>query len=218
MMHAIAMPGELPMEEAVYGTWDSHLWRRAFYVMADPIRHELLIVVRGTKSLHDVFTNAATSPSSFLGGQAHGGMVRSAEELITQLDSFLASSTAANWRRQYQFDRVTLIGHSLGAGTAGLATLMLHQRRDPIWPGVASSSIQCYGFGPPACMFGEFGELERKIVALVHGDDIVPRVGTRNLQELRNNLLMFLQKVSPLQYLCRQQYCPCINSRSMQSC
>jgi hypothetical protein len=90
-------------------------------------------------------------------------------------------------------------------------------------PGSASTrfpllATRCFGFGPPACVAGDFGGLEQHIHSFVLGDDLVPRLTTATfqvplllvlltllshivclhacLQVIRDDLLLYLEKGS----------------------
>lgn len=157
-------------------------------------------------------------------------------------------TTVCRWCERYQLQKIALVGHSLGAGTAALSTMLLHRHARPpppaavvaqqsssktsarslmdslsslfrrnaatpsgetkadssvidgqamaqpaglpsAAPGSASArfpllATRCFGFGPPACVAGDFGGLEQHIHSFVLGDDLVPRLTTATFQVL----------------------------------
>jgi Lipase (class 3) len=105
----------------------SALLKPLFIIVKDRSRRALLLIIRGTTSLRDIFTSLSgtTKPHHVMGangvvlGYSHFGMLAAARWIHRQakptLDRFLAQHP--DWR-------LHLIGHSLGAGTAALLAMM----------------------------------------------------------------------------------------------
>lgn len=110
----------------------SELLKPLFLVVKDPSRQYLVVIVRGTTSLRDIFTSLSgtTKPHHMMGcdgvvlGYAHFGMLAAARWIYKQarpvLDAFL---------REHPAWRLRLVGHSLGGGTAALLCMMCALRR-----------------------------------------------------------------------------------------
>ena len=122
---------------------EANHFRPAYCIAVQEATQQILVVVRGTGTLSDSITSLAgqcsglqlLSPgqkaqpqrklhagasTSFQGGQAHEGMLRAAQWLIErELDSL------ASLLQQHAGFQMRFIGHSLGAGTATLATMLL---------------------------------------------------------------------------------------------
>ena len=76
---------------------------------------EIYIVVRGTKTIADAVTDVIMEPTDYRDGKAHAGIVDSGKWLATKHKDLLNEllDLASNKSKI----KVTLIGHSLGAGT-----------------------------------------------------------------------------------------------------
>ena len=112
-------------------------------VMTRPIRR----VRASTRQQAPATPPRAQPPSSTTGeplegvpGCCHSGMLRGARALHARLGALLAAFEAGGGGR-----RVTLVGHSLGAGVAAILACLLRR------PGGAGRA-QCYAFEAPACM------------------------------------------------------------------
>ena len=105
----------------------SALLKPLFIVVRDHQRKMLLLIIRGTTSLRDIFTSLSgtTKPHHLFGrdgvvlGYSHFGMLAAARWILGQaratLEAFLADNR--DWR-------LHLVGHSLGGGTAALLCMM----------------------------------------------------------------------------------------------
>ena len=127
----------------------------------------VLLVVRGTKSMSDLITDAmmeATDyeyahPGSYdehnnpiiLRGKAHGGMQESGKYLVNRHQKLLSTLLQLSKKRKID---ITLIGHSLGAGAATIAAMewnskqsLFEQGRNDLSNGTSSHSNTFIGRG-----------------------------------------------------------------------
>ena len=105
----------------------SALLKPLFIIVQDRVRQSLLLVIRGTTSLRDIFTSLSGTikPHHVFGrdgvvlGYSHFGMLAAARWIYRQakpvLEEFLAEHPG--WK-------LRLVGHSLGGGTAALLCMM----------------------------------------------------------------------------------------------
>ena len=111
----------------------------ACFIAVDPRRKTAFLSVRGTHTMADVITDLVSSPesdegvSTVIGGtmssqgsggaakiHAHGGMLASARAVLSRARAIVKHLLAPDGYA------LIITGHSLGAGTAALLTLMLH--------------------------------------------------------------------------------------------
>ena len=109
----------------------SALLKPLFIVVKDPCRETLVLIIRGTTSLRDIFTSlsATTKPHHVVNadgvvlGHSHFGMLAAARWILSEakptLEAFLEEH--AHWR-------LRIVGHSLGGGTAALLCMMCAPR------------------------------------------------------------------------------------------
>ena len=127
--------------------------------------------IRGTLSVLDALRDFTIEPSSFQGGLVHSGMRDQANEVITQLkptiDRILANHS------DYQ---LIFTGHSLGAGAASIATLILQN---------AYPSVHAYCFANPSCVSIELlPRLERCVISIENMSDLVQRMNSSAMHTL----------------------------------
>ena len=107
---------------------------------------------------------------------AHGGMLRAARAI---LDECGARRAVARLRANGY--ALTVVGHSLGAGVAVLLTALLNA------DDAASSAqrVKCFAFACPACASEALTDLlQADVTAVVHQDDVVPRLSDANCEVL----------------------------------
>jgi hypothetical protein len=105
----------------------SALLKPLFIIVQDPCRETLLIIIRGTTSIRDIFTSLSgtTKPHHVFGsdgvvlGYSHFGMLAAARWIYRQ-----AKSVLEEFLRTHPAWKLRIIGHSLGAGTAVLLCMM----------------------------------------------------------------------------------------------
>jgi Lipase (class 3) len=105
-------PGKPSHFVAIKKTDQSQSKGRGFWKSNDPL--EVILVVRGTKTISDVITDLLSHPEDYRGGKAHSGILQSGLYLAQRHDDL--------WQELFKLSgsrrkiKLTLIGHSLGAG------------------------------------------------------------------------------------------------------
>jgi hypothetical protein len=134
---------------------------------------EILLVVRGTKTITDVITDLLCEDVPYRGGSAHAGILQSGQ--------YLAKKHEPLFRKlQQQFKgeksiQLTLIGHSLGAGAASIAGMEL-QDLDCV------EKVKVIGFGCPALLSKDLSEKTLDYITTVVADnDCIPRMSTATM-------------------------------------
>lgn len=82
---------------------------------------------------------------------------------------------------------MTLVGHSLGAGTASILAVLLRQE----YP-----DLLCFSYAPPGGLLSipvqEY--TQEFIISVVLGKDVVPRIGLRQMESLRADLINAIKR------------------------
>eukprot|EP01028_Stygiella_incarcerata_P009548 TRINITY_DN4577_c0_g1_i1.p1 TRINITY_DN4577_c0_g1~~TRINITY_DN4577_c0_g1_i1.p1 ORF type:complete len:465 (+),score=172.89 TRINITY_DN4577_c0_g1_i1:156-1550(+) len=157
--------------------WKSSVTRPAYYIAVDDRINAVVLGIRGTASFKDALTDMVATLDPFMNGMAHRGIVRAAKWFETNVKEELKKFT------QEKKLPLVIVGHSLGAGTASLLTLLLKDD----FPG-----IKCYALAPPALISRELIELSREYVtSIITEDDLVPRFSTRNVERLREEVVNY---------------------------
>eukprot|EP00401_Gymnodinium_catenatum_P014385 CAMPEP_0117540780 /NCGR_PEP_ID=MMETSP0784-20121206/43675_1 /TAXON_ID=39447 /ORGANISM="" /LENGTH=508 /DNA_ID=CAMNT_0005337445 /DNA_START=43 /DNA_END=1569 /DNA_ORIENTATION=+ len=149
------------------------------FVAVDQEHRVVVLGVRGTSTLSDAVTDAVgdavTSPL-VPGVQFHKAMLASAVAVLERTRNDLTEALQAN--RGFS---VLVTGHSLGAGTAIICSILL--KASPL-PG--SPTIRCFAFAPPPVVAPVDAAPVRavEIITLVNRFDAVPRASLANVFRL----------------------------------
>lgn len=127
---------------------------------------DVLMVVRGTKEIADILSDALIETSSYEDGLAHGGIQKSGNYLVEKHTQFFETLLKESKRDKI---RLSIIGHSLGAG-AGAVAAMEFNKLDYV-------EANAVGFGCPPTLSKELSESAKDYVTTVVCDsDVVPRM------------------------------------------
>ncbi|TMW66074.1 hypothetical protein Poli38472_003839 [Pythium oligandrum] len=205
---ALQLESGVHVEDIVYASFYNSVYRPAFCVTLDHDRREVVIAIRGTLSLEDCLTDAIAygKPLDDLAGRlgcdghgeyAHQGFLHAAEAVYLELDRlgvlqmlFDPDSDAPVAldevnecaRGEYREYGLVLTGHSLGAATAVLLSIMLR----PKFP-----NLRCFAFSPPGCTLspGLARRCNAFVTSVVVGHDIVARASLTSAEDLRDQVI-----------------------------
>lgn len=120
-------------------------------------------------------------------------------KIIKEIDVFNGILLQDPTRGTHQFG-LTLVGHSLGAGTAAILAILLKQD----YP-----DLICFSFGPPGGLLSMPAQqyTQEFITSVVVGKDVVPRIGLRQMESLRADLINAIKRsVDPKVYIIIKKY------------
>lgn len=131
------------------------------------------MVVRGTKSVPDMLTDAFLNATPYRQGYAHAGILRAGTYLANKHLDLLRNINKQLFNGQKNI-HVTLIGHSLGAGAATIAAMELTDKKD--------FTATVTGFGCPAMLSKDLSDAIRPYVTTVIADaDVIPRMSSATI-------------------------------------
>ena len=132
---------------------------------------EILMVIRGTKSIPDILSDALLDDIDYRGGKAHAGIVACGKYLVDRHSKMMESLLQVSKKKKI---KLTIVGHSLGAGAGTIAGMEF--RSNPKY------DVSVVGFGCPALLSKELSESTSSYVTTVIGDsDIVPRMSAATI-------------------------------------
>lgn len=177
-----------------------------YYIAVDRATKAVVVTVRGTANFADVITDLVCESVRFLNGHAHDGIRRGSERLFEATIKTVCELLDKN--PSYS---LIVTGHSLGAGTSILLTMLyLAFQQGELdefaqdMPNKAgdcilrkNAKIKCYAFAPPP-VFSAQDEHNKSyddaIEVYVNHRDIVPRLSLATF----NDMIHALQKIDSL--------------------
>ncbi|GMH68144.1 hypothetical protein TrST_g11442 [Triparma strigata] len=171
--------------------FEGGLYSPGYVLSVDRDSKSVVLAVRGTIWPHDFLTDLICIDEELpCGGSAHSGMFKSALNLASQIRPLVVNLLS---RPKYADFKLTLTGHSLGAG---VAALMVYIWTSPEhYPNLAIPTthlkdLHCYGYGCPAILTEELAnKMSQKVTSVVIGEDMVPRFSLRSFRKMRDNVL-----------------------------
>lgn len=135
---------------------------------------EVTIVIRGTKELADMISDAMLEATPYNDGLAHNGICQSGKWIVEKHLPLLNHLLEKSGRKQI---KLTLIGHSLGAGAAAIACMEFDSQ-----PNIDAT---CVAFCCPALLdLEQSNKWKDKITTVVADADCVPRMSGATLYNM----------------------------------
>lgn len=134
--------------EVIYTTFHVDVGETPFFVAVDYSKEKIVVSIRGTLSMKDVLTDLNAEGEvlpleprrdDWIG---HKGMVQAAVYIKNKLEeeNLIQRAQQHNLERKTNTFGLVVVGHSLGAGTAAILSILLK----PHHP-----SLLCYSYSPP---------------------------------------------------------------------
>ncbi|EFN53573.1 hypothetical protein CHLNCDRAFT_136751 [Chlorella variabilis] len=159
----------------------------SFVLVRDRQLKAVVLAIRGTHSFKDMFTSltGASKPHHLVDangvvlGYSHFGMLAAARWIKGQTRQRMEQALAEN-----PGYRLSIIGHSLGGGTAALLTMMLREAGGP-FAGVTCIAVAC-----PSCMTLELAQsCSDYVTTVVHNADVIPTICPGSADALREEVM-----------------------------
>ncbi|KAG0326718.1 hypothetical protein BGZ99_009116 [Dissophora globulifera] len=177
----------IPKEDLLaYEFHTSKVFHPSYYVALDRATNSIVLAIRGTMSAFDTLTDLVCEYQQWKGGLVHGGMKTSADwfmkNLVPQIVAYIS---------KHKVSVLNIVGHSLGAGTASILTMMLldHQREFQTFMN-GNFRIQCHAFAPACSVSKDLADRYRdNIRCYVYEDDIVSRLSYGSMMDVKTMML-----------------------------
>eukprot|EP00947_MAST-08B_sp_MAST-8B-sp1_P001670 g1670.t1 len=139
-----------------------------------------ILGIRGTSTIEDAVTDLVHVPVPFaykgapVAGdmKVHDGLGAAAAWVVERHATVLKELLSANGYK------VVVVGHSLGAATASLASVLLREA-------VGIQDLRCYAFAtPPCCDEATAREAAAYVTSVVNADDVITRCSMHNGYDL----------------------------------
>ena len=151
-----------------------------YFVAIDRIQEALIISLRGSMSASDWMTSLDAYYLPYKDGYVHTGFYQAGiwvkDNLLKRYVELVRTSI---------YKKIILVGHSLGAASAGLAKILYEEE----FPDETDVTLECFCFGVPPSMPKEFNEVYTKrtkgFYSIIYGNDFASRLSYGGLMDLR---------------------------------
>ncbi|KAI9489486.1 hypothetical protein BDB00DRAFT_843153 [Zychaea mexicana] len=174
---------KIPTEDLLgyeYGLRKGAVFQPSYFVSIDRGYEAIVLGIRGTWSLYDCITDLVCEYRPWKGGLVHAGMLASAQwfftRIIPQIFHYVHEQCKSVTRPISSF---IITGHSLGAGTAALLTMMVLDHLPELRRLADNPNFQvhCYSYAPVASVSMNLSEkYADHIDSFVCHDDLVARL------------------------------------------
>ncbi|XP_028159194.1 sn1-specific diacylglycerol lipase beta-like isoform X2 [Ostrinia furnacalis] len=170
-------------KDFLFVSFENHIFEVPFYVIAEHERRCIVVTVRGSISIPDMFTDLAAPAHAFQaeglpeGSLAHKGMALGTEKTLERLAPILERAFA-----EYPDYELVITGHSLGAAISTLLGIKLK----PKYP-----HLKVFAFSTPSGLLSRDAAryTEGFVMTVGVGDDLVMRISLKSAQMFRDRLL-----------------------------
>ncbi|KAI8059260.1 hypothetical protein BC940DRAFT_313991 [Gongronella butleri] len=182
--HAIVRFLKIPPEDLLgyeYGLRKGAVFQPSYFVSVDRGHEAVVLGIRGTWSLYDVITDLVCEYKPWKGGLVHSGMLASAQwffkRIVPQIFHYIHQQAKSN--KAPRIKAFIITGHSLGAGTAAILTMMIADHMDELLQLANDPDfrLHCYSYAPVASVSLDISEKYKAYIdSFVCHDDLVARL------------------------------------------
>lgn len=184
---------KLNSEDIKYHHIKSRRFLPGHAVCLDHKKKTIILCIRGTMSVHDCLTDLKGEYTPFdlvdpmtgelkAAGMVHMGIMTCARNLSKKLKTMILDECF-----NHPDYTLVIVGHSLGAGSAALLTLMWMNDVDFV-----AIPFKTYAYAPPAVVSTELNTyLTEKVTSCSYGNDLVARLSFGAIKDLVSMILSF---------------------------
>ncbi|KAG5678518.1 hypothetical protein PVAND_008185 [Polypedilum vanderplanki] len=175
--------------DIIYASFKNQVFEIPFIILADHSTKSIVVSIRGSWSISDIFTDLAAQAEEFTAAGfpdntfVHYGVTKCCNQIIKTLT---ADNLLDKVLEQYPNYELVLTGHSLGAALAILVGAKLRSKyRD----------LKVYGYGTPSGVITREAAkyTEQFAFSVIIGDDCFARISVEAVEYLKNSILESLQ-------------------------
>jgi hypothetical protein len=148
------------------------------FVAVDHANEKVVLAIRGTFNLGEIFVDVAAFSRPYCGGEAHSEMANMAERIWE-----VAGGTVNHFLRENKGYELILTGHSLGGGAACLLNILCHSRGRAL---VDGRPVRCFTYAAPPvfCPLELAHGAVQSCTNHIHSNDVVPFLSVDSVRHL----------------------------------
>mmetsp|Transcript_50393 Transcript_50393/g.157766 ORF Transcript_50393/g.157766 Transcript_50393/m.157766 type:complete len:399 (-) Transcript_50393:97-1293(-) len=154
----------------------------SFFVADDPESDEIVLCIQGARTAGDALQEILCSKEPFMGGKVHSAILDKAKFVVRTVQDEMVRISRDSPRKG-----IAVVGHSLGAGIAILATILLCGDGSPFARFMAARKVKCFAFASPPTfepLWALPPWVHASTYSFVHNMDCVPRACLGTLGKL----------------------------------
>ncbi|KAL0088372.1 hypothetical protein F4703DRAFT_1904233 [Phycomyces blakesleeanus] len=162
-------------------------FRPSYFVAQDPSTDSLVLCIRGTMSAFDTMTDLVCEYEPWKGGFVHKGMKSAAAWLFRHVAPQLVTYANEN-----SVSALHIVGHSLGAATAAILTIMLLDHIDEFPKDKEGNPfvIRCFGYAPACGLSIDLSERYKDYIqSIVFADDFVSKLSYGSMMDVKELII-----------------------------
>ncbi|KAI8375214.1 hypothetical protein BD560DRAFT_393065 [Blakeslea trispora] len=161
-------------------------FRPSYYIARDRKLNAIVLSIRGTMSTFDTMTDLVCEYEPWKGGLVHKGMKSSANWFFRNIAPKLIA-----YVNKHSTTSLYIVGHSLGASTAAILTIMLQDFIKEFRKG-KDKDFSIYSFGyAPACglSLNLANQYKDQIQSIVFADDFVSKLSYGSMMDVKELII-----------------------------
>ncbi|KAI8646615.1 hypothetical protein BD408DRAFT_428613 [Parasitella parasitica] len=176
----------IPKEDLLaYEFRSAEAFRPSYFIARDRFTNSIVLSIRGTMSVMDTLTDLVCEYEPWKGGFIHSGMKNSAmwffRHVVPQLIAY---------SNEHSTTSLIIVGHSLGASTAAILTIILTDYIDEFRRGKKEFTLQCYGYAPACGLSLDIAEKYKDIIqSFVFADDMVSKLSYGSMMDVKELII-----------------------------
>ncbi|RCI01462.1 hypothetical protein CU097_015948 [Rhizopus azygosporus] len=161
-------------------------FRPSYFIARDRKLNAIVLSIRGTMSTFDTMTDLVCEYEPWKGGLVHKGMKSSAAWFFRNVAPKLIA-----YVNKHSTTSLYIVGHSLGAATGAILTIMLSDYLNEFRKGKDRDfNIQCFGYAPACGLSLDLANRYKdRITSIVFADDFVSKLSYGSMMDVKELIL-----------------------------
>ncbi|GAA5798336.1 hypothetical protein HPULCUR_003738 [Helicostylum pulchrum] len=176
----------IPKEDLLaYEFRSAEAFRPSYFIARDRFTNSIVLSIRGTMSVMDTLTDLVCEYEPWKGGFIHSGMKSSAMWFFRHVAPQLIA-----YSNEHSTTGLVIVGHSLGAATAAILTIILTDYMDEFKQDKEEFELKCFGYAPACGLSLDLAEKYSDVIqSFIFADDVVSKLSYGSMMDLKELII-----------------------------